>query len=366
MPDARVYIASFLFGADTAADEGVRTYDLDASSGALELAGQTGAGSEALLSIAADPAGRFLYAAGCRSSWQDGGALLAYAIDPESGALRHLNTVSSEGVIPVFVSVSVSGRHVLAANCGPFQPGSEGRTVVVYAVEPDGSLGRRTALQQHEGASVDPERQTSPHPHCVVLDPANRHAVVPDLGTDEIRVYRFDDDSGALEPHAVVKVAAGSGPRHFRFHPSGRFGYLNTEIANTVIAYAYDPDAGQLTELQTLSTLPPDSNVEDRNAAELQVHPSGRFLYSSNRVTKTIAGFAIDIDSGKLTPAGITTTGGAFPRGFALDPSGDFLVVGNERSNSLFCFRVHPKTGALTPAGDSLPMPAPACVSFVP
>jgi 6-phosphogluconolactonase len=278
-----------------------------------------------------------------------------------------LNRRPSGGSVPVHVSVSGSGRWVLVSNCGPWAPATAAdRTVVVLSVEPDGQLGTMRARHAHTGSGPDPVKQTAPHPHALVLDPANRHAFAPDVGTDQIVGYRFDARWGTLTPHvpATVTVTARSGPRQLRFHPNGRFAYLITESANTIIAYAYAPATGRLTELQTVSTLPAGYAGES-NTAELRIHPSGRFLYGSNRGHDSIAVFAIDPETGTLTLVGHAPTHGRSPRAFAIDPAGSFLLAANELGDSLVSYHIDQHTGMLEPTGHHTTMPRPACIAFV-
>ena len=200
---------------------------------------------------------------------------------------------------------------------------------------------------QHRGTVADPRRQGGPHGHSINLDAANRFAVAADLGLDKVFVYRFDPEHGKLTPNepAFAQVAPRSGPRHFAFHPSGRFGYVINEIANTVTAFAYDADKGILTEIQTISTLPADFKGRS-NTAEVQVHPSGKFLYGSNRGHNSIAIFAIDPTTGKLTTVGFEPTQGKNPRNFALDPTGHVSVRREPGFRLIVVFRIDPQTGA--------------------
>jgi 6-phosphogluconolactonase len=357
-----VYAGSF-FGPS---GEGIRLYRWDDVTGALDLVSTTKDGVENPLYLEPSPDGRTLYVADCLSDWEQGGAVSAHAIDPATGEVTFLNRQPSGGTIPVHVSVSSSGNAVLVANCGPWTPAkSSDRTVAVLDAQPDGRLGETVSLCAHTGSSIDPLKQTAPHPHALVLDPAERYAFAPDLGTDRIAVYDFDRATGRLEPDASrsIQTTAGCGPRHLRFHPNGRFAYLTTEIAGTIIGYAYDSVTGRLTHQQTVSMLPQGYEGE-RNAADLRIHPSGRFLYASNRGHHSIALFAIDIGTGTLTPHGHTLTLGKSPRAFAIDPTGDFLLVANEYSDSLVSFHIDRRTGDLTPTGNVTAMPRPACLAF--
>ena len=210
-------------------------------------------------------------------------------------------------------------------------------------------------------------RQTGPHAHSINLDATNRFAVAADLGLDEVLIYAFNPAQGQLTPHEppFTRVAAASGPRHFAFHPEGRFGYVINEMANTVTAFAYDADAGTLKEMQTISTLPADFNGRS-HTAEVQVHPTGKFLYGSNRGHDSIAIFAIDPTSGKLTLVGIEPTQGKNPRNFAIDPTGAFLFAENMDSNSIVVFRIDPQSGTLKPTGQTVQVSKPVCIKMIP
>lgn len=362
-PATFVYAGSF-FGPT---DEGLRVYRWDAGAGTLELVSTTTRGVANPLYLATDPQRRVLYAADCTATGALGGAVSAHAIDRVTGALTFLNRQPSGGSVPAHLCVSACGRWLLIANCGPWAPAtSAGRTVVVLSIQSDGRLGEVRARHAHTGAGADPVKQTAPHPHALVLDPANRYAFAPDLGLDQIVGYRFDVPRGTLTLHApaCTPTPDRSGPRHLRFHPNRQFAYLITESAGTIIAYAYDPAAGRLTELQTVSTLPA-AYTGERNAAELCIHPSGRFLYGSNRGHDSIAIFTIDQGTGTLTAVGHTATHGRSPRAFAIDPTGSFLLVANELSDSLMSYHIDRHTGRLEPTGFRTSMPHPACIAFV-
>jgi 6-phosphogluconolactonase len=238
-------------------------------------------------------------------------------------------------------------------------------SVAVLAIRDDGSLGDSTAFVQHSGSSVNPKRQQGPHAHSVNLSPDNRFAIVADLGLDQVLVYRFDASSGSLQPNdpPFARVAPGAGPRHFTFHPSGRFAYVINELASTVTAFNWDARRGVLSEIQTISTLPKDFSGENYTA-EVVVHPNGRFLYGSNRGHDSIAVFSID-RQGKLTFIETTPTQGSFPRNFALDPTGRWLFAANQRSDNVVLFRVDPKTGRLSPANRTIRVGSPVCVRFL-
>jgi 6-phosphogluconolactonase len=324
---------------------------------AVELAAETANPSF----LAVDPASHYLFAANEIGDYQGAksGSITAFAIDRPSGKLTARNTVASRGADPCHLTVDKTGRHVLLANY-------TGGSVAVLPVEGDGMLGEASDFVQHLGSSVDPERQKEPHAHDVVLTPGDRFAVVADLGLDRLLVYRFDAAKGKLTANdpPFGQVKPGSGPRHFALHPNGRFAYVINEMANTITAFDWDGDKGSFHELQSVSTLPSDFKGEN-TTAELVVHPSGRFLYGSNRGHDSIAVYAIDPAKGTLTFVEDVPTLGKEPRNFALDPTGAYLFAANQNSNTVVVFRVNPKNGRLTPSGQKLEVLSPVCVTFV-
>ncbi len=288
------------------------------------------------------------------------GAVAAFALCRQNGALEPLNKQPSGGAAPCHLVVDATGRNVLVAN---YTSG----TVAVLPVDRLGRLREPSCVIQHRGHSVNPQRQRGPHAHSINLDAQNRFAFAADLGLDQVLIYRFDADSGTLEPHdpPFVKVAPGSGPRHFAFHPSGKFAYVINELACTVTAFRYHADRGVLEGVQTITTLPRPRKPGD-TTAEVQVHPSGKFLYGSNRGHDSIAIFRIDQQTGRLTPVGHQPTGGKIPRNFGLDPSGRFLLACNQNSDTVVVFRVDEQSGQLSPTGQVIRVPRPVCVKWAP
>jgi 6-phosphogluconolactonase len=234
--------------------------------------------------------------------------------------------------------------------------------VAVLPVKAHGQLGQAKTVQQHTGASADPQRQTSPHPHCIALDPENRYAWVPDLGTDSIWCYAYDPVLGALlhQPERTVRLPPGSGPRLLKFHPDGVHAYLLNEIANTLVSYRYHDY--QLQEIEQQSTLSP--GLEERNSADLQIHHSGRSLYVSNRTQHSISVFSINCTTGAAKLIQQVQAGGQVPRSMAQDPTGRTLLVGNEADDSIEGFRIA-AGGELQPLGCVAEMPGPASLIFV-
>src|SRR5262249_12686067 len=227
-----------------------------------------------------------------------------------------------------------------------------GGSVCVLPITAEGSLGAASDFKQHRGSSVNKKRQEGPHAHSVNLDSANRFAFVADLGLDKVLIYRYGLAKGPLQADAspAVAVTPGAGPRHFAFHPNGKFAYVINELNSTITALAYNAEAGVLKPVQSVTTLP--AAYKGANAtAEVVVHPSGRFVYGSNRGHNSIAIFTVDVSNGKLTPAGHQSDNIKTPRNFAIDPNGNYLIVGNQASNSLAVFRINQASGALTQTG---------------
>jgi 6-phosphogluconolactonase len=239
--------------------------------------------------------------------------------------------------------------------------------VASFAIKPDGTIGERTGFDQHAGSSVDPARQKGPHAHAVVLSPDNRFLFVPDLGLDQIKIYRVDVAKGTFTPNdpAYATVKAGLGPRHFTFGRGAKFAYTLCEMGSSVAVFSYNPVKGSLTSVQTISNLP-DGFTGIDNSAEIEVDHSGRFLYASNRGNDSITVFAIDPVKGTLTKVQVVPTQGNIPRNFALDPTGKFLIAANQKSNSLVVFSVDPNDGKLKAAGQMLEVPSPVDILFVP
>ena len=333
---------------------GIYAVRLDAATGALSapaLVAETPNPSFLALS----PDRRLLYAV------SESNAMAAvFATDLAAGTLRPLQPPqSSGGAAPCHLVVDPTQRTLLVAN---YHTG----IVAAIPLHPDGTLGVPNIIP-HYGHSVDPVRQVSPHVHSVTLSPDDRFAIVCDLGLDRIFTYRLDAARAELTPAAppFVATAPGAGPRHFAFGPDGRHAYAVTEMGSSVIVFDYDPATGALTIRQTLPTLPPDFHG-DSSGAEIRVHPNGRFVYASNRGHDSIAVFAVQAATGRLSLVEITPCGGKNPRNFSLSPDGAWLVCANQNSNSLTVLKVDAQTGRLTLTPGSASLPLPVCVLFAP
>jgi 6-phosphogluconolactonase len=238
-------------------------------------------------------------------------------------------------------------------------------SVAAMPIKADGSLGEAVGFAQHTGSGADPKRQRGPHAHSINPSPDNRYVMAADLGLDQILIYKFDENAN-LTPNdpPFGKVPPAGGPRHFAFHPNGRFVYAINEMGNTVTAFAYDGKRGALTEIATVGTLPKDFTGTS-HTAEVQVHPSGKFLYGSNRGHDSISVFSVDSGKGTLTLIEQTPTQGRTPRNFGIDPTGSFLIAANQATHNMVVFRIDKSTGKLTPTGQTVQVGSPVCVKFM-
>jgi 6-phosphogluconolactonase len=338
---------------------GIYAYHLDPANGKLTSLGLAAASDNPSF-LAITPRARFLYAANEVNSFQDHptGAVSAFALKPGTIQLSALNEVSSGSPGPAYLTLDRTGKYVLVAN---YPHGS----VAVFPVLKDGRLGEATAFVQHHGSSINPNRQEGPHAHCIATSPDNRFAIVADLGLDELLVYPFSATKGSLGKPHIVKVHPGWGPRHLAFSKDGKFLYLITEMGSRIVVYSYHAADGALGELQNISTLPPKF-AGSNTAAEIEISPSGQFLYASNRGdNNSIAIFAITSARGTLKLVEIDPSGGKTPRNFAIDPSGSWLVAANQDSDNIVVFHINKTTGRLTETHESAQLSEPVCVLFV-
>lgn len=354
----RVYFGTYTGGKDNTS-EGIYTSLLDPATGALS-APQLAAREQRPSFLALHPDGQHMYAV-CTMEGDDKkpiGGVASFRIDRGTGRLEPINRQPSEGDGPCHVSVDKTGRCAMVAN---YSSGS----VAALPVLPDGSLRRAKSVIQHEGSSVNPKRQTGPHAHSIFPDPSNRFACAPDLGIDKILIYRLDPETALLEPNGHGTVAPGAGPRHIAFHPSGKFAYSINELKSTITAFTWDSTKGSLSEIRSVSTLPPDF-TDPNTTAEVKVHPGGKFLYGSNRGHDSIAAFTIDPERGTLRFVEWENIRGKAPRNFNIDPSGKWLLAAGQDSDSVAVFRIDPATGALEFSGHEIKVPRPVCVVFLP
>ncbi len=356
----RLYVGTYTGGNGPDRSRGIYLLDLDTRSGELTEP-QLAAESTDPSFLAIHPNGEFLYAAnesGAILGRNDGG-VSAFAIDSTTGKLTPLNQQLSAGSGPCHLIVDREGKNVLVANYGS-------GSFACLPIGRDGKLRPSESHVQHRGHSANSARQGGPHAHSINLDSANRFAFVADLGLDGVHGYAYNPEEGFLpRPPIVAAVKPGSGPRHFAFHPGGRFAYVINEMANTINAFAYDADSGSLSTIQVVSTLP-DGFHGQSWTADIHVHPSGRFLYGSNRGHDSIAIFAIDPTTGRLTPIGHESTQGKMPRNFAIDPTGTWLLAENQDSDSIVQFRIDPARGTLAATGRRVKVARPVCIQMIP
>ena len=345
---------------DGSKSKGIYSYRFDADTAQITPLGLAAETTNPSF-VALHPNGRFLYAVNEVGDYQgpNSGGVSAFSIDRSTGKLTLLNEVPSRGADPCYITVDKTGKYVLVANY-------TGGSIAVFPVLPDGKLGEASAFVQHTGHGTNPERQEKAHAHSIDLSPDNRFAMVDDLGLDELLTYKFNSANGSITANdpPFVKLDPGAGPRHFSLSPSGKFAYVISEMHSTVTAFSNDERTGTLRPLQTISALPKDFTGKNDDA-EIQMHPSGRFLYASNRGSDTIAVFAVDPQKGTLAPVEYTPTQGKIPRSFEIDPTGRFLFAENQKSDNIVVFRIDAKTGNLTPTGQVLDVASPVCVKFL-
>lgn len=351
----RVYLGTYTGNGS----QGIYTAKFDTATGALsgvELAGELKNPSF----LAVHPSRKYLYAVSevADANGKPTGGVAALAVDETTGKLTLLNTQSSGGAGPCHVNLDRAGKTAVVANYG-------GGSVASYAIGADGKLAPAASVMQHRGSSVDKSRQEAPHAHSVYVDPSSRWVLSADLGLDKVMIYGLNPQTSQLteQTPGFAKVAPGAGPRHFAFHPNGKYGYVINELGNTVTVFAWDADKGTLTEIQTIGTLPVDFTGKSYTA-EVVVHPSGKFLYGSNRGHNSLAIFRVDEATGKLTLLGQQPTRGDHPRNFNIDPTGRWILCGNANTDNIVTLKIDPTTGHLTDTGLELKLSKPVCVKF--
>jgi 6-phosphogluconolactonase len=355
--DMHVYIGTYT----GSGSQGIYVARFDSKTGRLS-APQLAAETRNPSFLAAHPNGRWLYAVGEIGDFagQRTGAVSAFQMDSATGKLTLLNQQPSGGSGPCHVALDQTGRCVLVANYGS-------GSVAALPIQSDGRLGPAGSVVQHTGSSVNPKRQAGPHGHFITPDPANRRALACDLGLDKVLIYHLDPAGARLTPGspADASVPPGAGPRHLAFHPRGRHVYVVNEMGCSVSVFTYSARNGAMQLLETVSTLPQGATVEN-TCAEIQVHPSGKFVYASNRGHDSLAIFKIEGRGARLSPVGWQPAGGKVPRHFAMTPDGQWLLVENQGSDNVVVFRIETRTGELTPTGQTIVVSKPVCVEFVP
>lgn len=341
--------------------KGIYAYRFDAASSEFTSLGVAAETTNPSF-LAIDPSRRFLYAVNEVPNYKgaSSGAVSAFAIHRQTGKLSLLNQIASRGADPCYISFDKTGKYALVANY-------TGGSVAVFPVPADGRIGEASSFVQHAGSSINKEHQEGPHAHWIETTPDNRFAIAVDLGLDELLVYRFDAQTGSLTANRppYAKLEPGAGPRHLAFHPNGKFAYVVNELQSTITTFSYDPDHGALNKLNTVTTLPKGFTGAN-DTAEIHVHPSGKFLFASNRGHNSIALFSIDSHTGALTLVDHFLTQGKTPRNFEIDPTGKLLFVANQDSNNIVVFHIDLNTGRLTSTGQTLQVPAPVFLGFMP
>jgi 6-phosphogluconolactonase len=336
--------------------EGISVYRFDPVAGNLNHI-QTLGGIASPSYLASDPSGRVLFSVNEEAD----GAATALARDTESGTLTALNRQPTHGADPCYASLDPSARFLLIANYS-------GGTIAVLPISTDGRLNPASCVIQHEGSSINADRQEQAHPHMIAPSPDSRFILVTDLGMDQVRIYHLETATGTLVPNRIgppfANAEPGAGPRHFAFAPDGRRLYILNELASSLTVFDYEPSSGTLTARQTVSSLPQDFAGEN-SCAHVAVASDGRFVYGSNRGHDSIAIWSVDDATGELSLAGHQQTGGRWPRNFALDPSETWLLAANERSDSIVTFRRDPASGMLTPTGQVTETASPVAILFV-
>jgi 6-phosphogluconolactonase len=352
--------------------DGIYLYEASLWSGELQLI-KLGASTPSPSFLVAEPSGKFLYAVNEVSNFQGtNGSVTAFAVNQQNGDLTLLNTVSSAGGGPAFLSLDASGKFVFVANYGT-------GGIAVIAINKDGSLGAVVDTKVDTG-NVGPTTATNappgsfafsghdaPHAHCIISDPKNRFVLQTDLGQDRIYIYSFDSVSGKLTPAETpfITIPPGDGPRHLFFHPNGRWLYSIQEESSTLMVFHYDESNGALTQQQIISALPPGFTGSSF-ASELKVSADGRLLYAANRLHDGITVFAIDFRGGELTYVGEAATRGDYPAQFTIDPTGSFLYSCNQHSDNLTVFHIDPESGVPKFTGQYVPVGTPGCIIFLP
>jgi len=352
MQEKRIFIGTYTKGSS----HGIYAYRWMSQSGDMVEIGLAAKTPDANF-LALSPDHQALYAVNEHDE-KDAGTVSAFSISSSSNNLQPINVVPSGGAAPCNLTTDHTNRTLFVAN---YTSGS----LSSFKIHPDRSLSHPVSNLYLQGHSVNPERQQHPHAHCTTISPDNKYLLVNDLGTDFIRVYRFDPEAAHLTPNDPPHYSAipGSGPRNLTFHPNGKYAYSINEMSSTLECLNWDSAKGTLTRFQAISTLLKESK-KPSTAATVAAHPNGRFLYASNRGDDSITAFSIDAADGRLSLLHQISSGGNTPRHFAIAPDGRWLIVANQDSGNIVVLHCNPETGQLTSTGRQYPLDTPACVVF--
>ncbi|MET0391670.1 MAG: lactonase family protein, partial [Chitinophagaceae bacterium] len=335
--------------------QGIYVYQFNTETGEATAVSTVATGNPSYLAVSPDE--RFVYAVHETGRSGKGGEIAAFSFDKTTGTLTPVNRQPSGGDHPCYVEVDATGKWVFAGN---YSSGS----LSVFPVNAAGGLDAASQVIQHTGSGPDQNRQSSPHVHCTKLSPDNKWLFVPDLGIDKVMIYRFDEQTGQLSAAdpAYSVSAPGAGPRHFTFHPNGKYAYLIEELSGHVVSYAYDN--GKLKQLQRVSAIQADT-AGYRGSADIHVSPDGKFLYATSRGDfNTITTYAVNAD-GTLTVKGSQSVLGIAPRNFNFDPAANYLLVANQQSDGIVIFKRNKETGALTDTGKRIAVGMPVCIKWM-
>lgn len=358
MDSVRAQKFNLLIGTYTknSSSEGFYVYEFDAASGDAVYKNKAAAINPSYLSLSSDE--QFIYAVNELDTKEESRAS-AFSFDKSSGGIKTLNSVPAEGGAPCYIITDKAGRYAVSANYS-------GGNFSVFPILEDGSLGKAVQVVQHQGNSVNKQRQEKPHVHSTVFSPDEKYLFVCDLGTDKIMVYRYDPDNSSkpfspAEP-PFTSIEPGAGPRHLVFHPNKKTAYVIEEMAGKITGFTYED--GQLKAFQTISLMA-DGYTGNNGAAAVKISPDGRFLYGSNRGdADEITIYAVDKKNGRLTLAGRQSTLGKGPRDFSIDPSGNYLLAANQNSNNIIIFKRNKESGLLTDTGKRISLGKPVCLVF--
>jgi 6-phosphogluconolactonase len=340
-----------------ASGHGIYVYELNPTTGQINYLSETSVENPSYIAIEASK--QYLYSVS-EIDDKDKGQLIAYSIAQDTAALTFINSQPTFGSSSCYVCVDHSNRYVMVANYG------NGKSAAIYQRRADSGIEAASHTVEHQGSGPVSTRQERPHAHSILADPTNQYVFVADLGIDKLMSYRLNLDDGQLIANdpASVSLVAGSGPRHFVFHPNGKYAYVIQELNSTISVLRYDSSQGAMEVLQTVPALP-DGYALESSCAAIHLSADGKFLYGSNRGHDSIVIYAVDEATGKLTYVDHQSTMGQTPRDFVIDPSGTFLLAANQNSDTVVTFRINRETGKLEETGQIADIPSPVCLKMI-